>query len=128
MLANGFSPRAVLGLASSAMPMIGMAGGPSVAVMAALFALGCGFDPPTQRMGINSHIAIGPDGKLSAPLWRQADNAAGPAPQGYYDVGNSICSALQQRLDSGQIDPSWMQRGAGLFIEYLPRLAAPSRD
>jgi hypothetical protein len=102
----------------SVMPMIWIAGFLGLAAMTALLTLGWRLNSSTQRLGIHSTITIGPDGKLSAPVWRQADNAAGPAPPGYYDVGNSIYSALQQRVSGGRIDPSWLQPGAGIFIEY----------
>jgi hypothetical protein len=114
MAANGFSGRNGLGLASSVMPMIGMAGGPGLAAMTALISLGGGFDPDTARMGIGSDFSFGPDGRLSAPDWIDTSNYGASSPRPYYSFADQIYNAI----NSGPVDPSWMKPGAGLSINY----------
>jgi hypothetical protein len=117
MFSNGFSGKNGLGLASSVMPMIGMAGGPGVAAMTALIALGGGFDPDTARMGLNTRVPIGAGG-LGSANWNQADTAIGNAPGAWSSRAAELYDALNQRIASGNVDPSWLNPDANVFIEY----------
>jgi hypothetical protein len=113
--ATSLAPSTSSGMAAGMGPLgYGAAG---VGAMMALIALGGGFDPDTARMGLNTRVPIGAGG-LGSANWNQADTAIGNAPGAWSSRAAELYDALNQRIASGNVDPSWLNPDANVFIEY----------
>lgn len=92
-------------------------GAAGIGAVLAMAALGGAFDGPTARVGLNSRVPL-TSGGLGAAAWNQADDAAYNAPSGHQARVDELYAALNERIKSGTVDPSWLNPDANVFIEY----------